>query len=308
MSNDELNFEEPIVEAAMEQEEQMAADPHTLLDESVVESEGDTIVTEKEEDFIVVDNLSVEEEVISEEGAWEVGSAGSESLFGSLASNDFVIMEQQGVGDPNDGIGGGGPVGTPPGTYNKDIIITPGRLNTNGTNADRYSQIDIKFAADDAYLGVIRSSDKKASIYNFAEAYTISATSYDFPILAIGGSWNAGAGDSTYAPSTTWGGSTGLSLISIDSQIGRGSGLALRPAISQIEAALYNNIGLYTSSSATQIVITSYSNSSIIPGATPTAVRSLTINTGNITISGNSGGGRTLNLTSNSKDGVVKGK
>ena len=50
MSNDELNFEEPIVEAAMEQEEQMAADPHTLLDESVVESEGDTIVTEKEED------------------------------------------------------------------------------------------------------------------------------------------------------------------------------------------------------------------------------------------------------------------
>lgn len=71
--------------------------------------EGDAIATEKEEDFIVVDNLSVEEEVISEEGAWEVGSAGSESLFGSLASNDFIMMGTQGVGDPNDGIGGGGP-------------------------------------------------------------------------------------------------------------------------------------------------------------------------------------------------------
>ena len=71
MSNDELNFEEPIVEAAMEQEEQMAADPHTLLDESVVESEVDAIATEKEEDFIIVDNLSAEEDLISEEGAWE---------------------------------------------------------------------------------------------------------------------------------------------------------------------------------------------------------------------------------------------
>ena len=222
-----------------------------------------------------------------------------DSFVQPMAFGDFILMSTQGVGDPDDGIGGGGPLGTPPGTYNKDIIITPGRLNTNGTNADRYSQIDVKFSADDAYLGVVRSSEKKASIYNFAEAYTISATSYDFPILAIGGSWNAGAGNSTFAPSTTWGGSTGLSLIQIDSQAGKGAGLVLRPAISQIEAALYNNIGLYTSSSATEIVLTSYSNLTIAPGATPTSVRSLTVNTGNITLTGNSGGGRTLTLTSN---------
>ena len=192
------------------------------------------------EEDIYLEEVSAEPQgLVIEPDAIEV----TDSFVQPMAFGDFILMSTQGVGDPDDGIGGGGPLGTPPGTYNKDIIITPGRLNTNGTNADRYSQIDVKFSADDAYLGVVRSSEKKASIYNFAEAYTISATSYDFPILAIGGSWNAGAGNSTFAPSTTWGGSTGLSLIQIDSQTGKGAGLVLRPAISQIEASLYNNIG-----------------------------------------------------------------
>ena len=176
-------------------------------------------------------------------------------------SYDFTAYSNpQLAGGPGNYPGGGFALSTAA----KDIMIIP-TAGTAGT-VNTLSQIDFKFIYNPNAYGVIDPNEVKASIYNWAERP--SGTTYDTPVLAIGGAWNG----VSYTPNPGYGtgASTGSGLGgSIYTNLGRGNIIFLKPATSTINAALFNDIGLDSTASSNYFTITSYNTAT--PNANPTA-------------------------------------
>jgi len=180
----------------------------------------------------------------------------------SAQSYDFTAYAQQ--------IAGGGAYGNYPSggfalsTASKDIMMIP-TAGTAGT-VNTLSQIDFKYLYNPNAYGVIDPNEIKSSIYNWAER--IPGTLFDTPVLGFGGAW----GGVSYTPNTGYGiGASQGSGVggSIYTNTGRGNLIFLRPAISTINAALFNDLGLDSTAGSYYFTITGYNPA--VPNATPTA-------------------------------------
>ena len=178
----------------------------------------------------------------------------------SAQSYDFTAYSNpQLAGGPGNYPGGGFAVST----ASKDIMIIP----TAGTagSVNTLSQIDFKFIYNPLTYGALDATEVKSSIYNWAER--LSGQTFDTPVLGIGGAW----GGVSYTPNSGYGTGTATAGLgaSIFTNTGRGNIIFLKPAISTINAALFNDVGLDSSASSYYFTITGYN--SAVPNANPLA-------------------------------------
>jgi len=148
-------------------------------------------------------------------------------------------------------------------TASKDIMIIP-TAGTAGT-VNTLSQIDFKFIYNPSTYGALDATEVKSSIYNWAER--LSGQTFDTPVLGIGGAW----GGVSYTPNAGYGTGTGTAGLgaSIYTNLGRGNIIFLKPAISTINAALFNDVGLDSTAASYYFTITGYN--SAVPNANPIA-------------------------------------
>ena len=178
----------------------------------------------------------------------------------SAQSADFTAYyNPPPVGAPGNYPGGGFALST----GSKDIMIIP-TAGTAGT-VNTLSQIDFKYIYNPNTYGSLDATEVKSSIYNWAER--ISGQTFDTPVLGIGGAW----GGVSYTPNAGYGTGTGTAGLgaSIYTNTGRGNIIFLKPAISTINAALFNDLGLDSTPGSYYFTITGYNAAS--PNANPTA-------------------------------------
>jgi hypothetical protein len=132
--------------------------------------------------------------------------AAENKVFTTQSNNLRAFNEQQVEGlegelEPGQGSYSGGGIAIS--VANKDIVIIPsnGGLGAAGTatSVNSISQIDFKHIANPNAYGTFDPNEVKASLFNWAER--IVGTTFDTPVLGIGGAW----GGVSYAPTPQWG-------------------------------------------------------------------------------------------------------
>ena len=153
---------------------------------------------------------------------------------------------------------------------NKDIVIIPanGGLGAAGIadSVNSISQIDFKHIANPNAYASFDPKEVKASLFNWAER--IVGTTYDTPVLGIGGAW----GGVSYAPTAQWGvGNSRGSGIggSINQVSGFGQIIFFKPATSTIYSSLFNDVAISSDFASRYISLIGYQ--SAVPGVFPTA-------------------------------------
>ena len=153
---------------------------------------------------------------------------------------------------------------------NKDIVIIPanGGLGAAGIadSVNSISQIDFKHIANPNAYASFDPKEVKASLFNWAER--IVGTTYDTPVLGIGGAW----GGVSYAPTAQWGvGNSRGSGIggSINQVSGFGQIIFFKPATSTIYSSLFNDVAISNDFANKYITLIGYQ--SALPGVFPTA-------------------------------------
>ena len=153
---------------------------------------------------------------------------------------------------------------------NKDIVIIPanGGLGAAGIadSVNSISQIDFKHIANPNAYASFDPKEVKASLFNWAER--IVGTTYDTPVLGIGGAW----GGVSYAPTPQWGvGNSRGSGIggSINQVSGFGQIIFFKPATSTIYSSLFNDVAISSDFANKYISLIGYQ--SALPGVFPTA-------------------------------------
>ena len=186
-------------------------------------------------------------------------------------SNNFRAFDQPQLEGPlteTEGSYSGGGIAVS--VANKDIVIIPsnGGLGAAGTatSVNSISQIDFKHIANPNAYASFDPNEVKSSLFNWAER--IVGTTFDTPVLGIGGAW----GGVSYAPTPQWGiGNSRGSGIggSINQLSGFGQIIFFKPATSTIYSSLFNDVAISTDFTNRYISIIGYQ--SALPGVFPTA-------------------------------------
>jgi hypothetical protein len=197
--------------------------------------------------------------------------AAENKVFTAQSNNFRAFVDQQtieGELDPGQGSYSGGGIAVS--VANKDIVIIPsnGGLGAAGTatSVNSISQIDFKHIANPNAYASFDPNEVKASLFNWAER--IVGTTFDTPVLGIGGAW----GGVSYAPTPQWGiGNSRGSGIggSINQLSGFGQIIFFKPATSTIYSSLFNDVAISTDFTNRYISIIGYQ--SALPGVFPTA-------------------------------------
>ena len=195
----------------------------------------------------------------------------SENKVFTAQNNNFVAFSNPVLEGPlteTEGSYSGGGIAVS--VANKDIVIIPsnGGLGAAGTatSVNSISQIDFKHIANPNAYGTFDPNEVKASLFNWAER--IVGTTFDTPVLGIGGAW----GGVSYAPTPQWGiGNSRGSGIggSINQLSGFGQIIFFKPATSTIYSSLFNDVAISTDFTNRYISIIGYQ--SALPGVFPTA-------------------------------------
>ena len=197
--------------------------------------------------------------------------AAENKVFTAQSNNFRAFTEQQPVEgelDPGQGSYSGGGIASS--VANKDIVIIPanGGLGAAGIadSVNSISQIDFKHIANPNAYASFDPKEVKASLFNWAER--IVGTTFDTPVLGIGGAW----GGVSYAPTAQWGvGNSQGSGIggSINQVSGFGQIIFFKPATSTIYSSLFNDVAISSDFASRYISIIGYRPA--VPGVFPTA-------------------------------------
>ena len=208
---------------------------------------------------------------IIQDVARQVKTEFDQETFKAQSNNFRAFTEQQPVEgelDPDQGSYSGGGIASS--VANKDIIIIPsnGGLGAAGTatSVNSISQIDFKHIANPNAYASFDPKEVKASLFNWAER--IVGTTFDTPVLGIGGAW----GGVSYAPTAQWGvGNSQGSGIggSINQVSGFGQIIFFKPATSTIYSSLFNDVAISSDFASRYISIIGYRPA--VPGVFPTA-------------------------------------
>ncbi len=206
---------------------------------------------------------------IIQDVARQVKSESDQGTF-KAQSNNFRAFNQmlEGPLAETEGSYSGGGIASS--VANKDIVIIPanGGLGAAGIadSVNSISQIDFKHIANPNAYASFDPKEVKASLFNWAER--IVGTTFDTPVLGIGGAW----GGISYAPTPQWGvGNSRGSGIggSINQVSGFGQIIFFKPATSTIYSSLFNDVAISNDFASRYISLIGYQ--SAVPGVFPTA-------------------------------------